>query len=138
MEAVMSNIKEIEGIGPAQGVKLVEAGIKTTEKLLEVAGSRTGRQHLAEATGISEKMILEWVNRADLFRVPGIGEEISDLLEAAGVDSVPELATRKPENLQAALVEKNEAKHLVRQVPSVNQVMKFVDEAKKLPKVVTH
>lgn len=134
----MTRIQDIEGIGPAYADKLAGVGIKTTEGLLDAAASRKGRQDLAAGTGISEKLILEWVNRADLFRVPGIGEEISDLLEAAGVDSVPELAIRKPENLAAALKEQNETKHLVRHVPSVNQVMKFVDEAKKLPKVVTH
>lgn len=134
----MASIKDIEGIGAVQAEKLAAAGVKTIEKLLEAGASKKGRQDLAKATNISEKLILEWVNRADLFRVPGIGEEISDLLEAAGVDSVPELATRKPDNLQAALAKHNEAKHLVRQVPGLNQVEKFVDEAKKLPKVVTH
>ena len=134
----MAKIHEIEGIGPAYAAKLQDAGIKTTDNLLEAAGSKPGRTNLAEETGISENLILEWVNRADLFRVPGIGEEFSDLLEAAGVDSVPELAQRKPENLHDKLVEVNEAKKLVRQVPGTNQISKFVDEAKQLPKVVTH
>jgi predicted RecB family nuclease len=134
----MAAIKEIEGIGEAQAAKLTAVGIKTIEQLLESGASKKGRQDLAAGTGISEKLIMEWVNRADLFRVPGVGEEISDLLEAAGVDSVPELATRKPENLAAALAEKNAVKKLVRQVPSVLQVAKFVAEAKKLPKLVTH
>jgi predicted RecB family nuclease len=134
----MASIKEIEGIDQAQAAKLTAVGIKTIEQLLESGASKKGRQDLAAGTGISEKLIMEWVNRADLFRVPGVGEEISDLLEAAGVDSVPELATRKPENLAAALAEKNAVKKLVRQVPSVLQVAKFVAEAKKLPKLVTH
>ncbi|QQR52121.1 DUF4332 domain-containing protein [bacterium] len=134
----MTNIIDIEGVGPAAAAKLAEAGVKTTEKLLEVAGSKAGRVKLAETTGVSEAKILEWVNRADLFRIHGVGEEISDLLEAAGVDSVPELATRVPANLHAKLVEVNEAKQLVRQVPSESQVEKFVTEAKTLGRVVTH
>ncbi len=134
----MTNIIDIEGVGPAAAAKLAEAGVKTTEKLLEVAGSKAGRVKLAETTGVSEAKILEWVNRADLFRIHGVGEEISDLLEAAGVDSVPELATRVPANLHAKLVSVNEAKQLVRQVPSESQVEKFVTEAKTLGRVVTH
>ena len=134
----MANIKDIEGIGPTYARQLEQAGISTTGKLLEAAATKPGRMKLAETTGLSEKLILEWVNRADLFRVTGIGEEISDLLEAAGVDSVPELATRKPENLHDKLVEVNHAKKLVRNVPGTTQINKFVAEAKKLPKLVTH
>ena len=134
----MANISEIEGIGPAYAAKLEAAGVKTTAGLIDAAANKGGRKNLAEATGISENLILEWVNRADLFRITGIGEEISDLLEAAGVDSVPELAQRWPENLHDKLVEVNSSKKLVRQVPGTTQISKFVDEAKSLPKVVTH
>lgn len=134
----MSSIKDIEGIGPKFAEKLAEAGIKTTETLLEVAASKKGRSELAAQTGISEASILEWVNRADLFRINGVGEEFSDLLEAAGVDSVPELATRRADNLHAKLLEVNDQKKLVRQVPSEAQIQKFIDEAKTLPKVVSH
>lgn len=134
----MATIADIEGIGPVNATKLQDAGVKTTEKLLEVAGTKAGRVQLAEATGISESSLLEWVNRADLFRINGVGSELSDLLEAAGVDSVPELATRVPANLHAKLTEVNEAKHLVRQLPSLSQVEKFVAEAKTLDKAVSH
>ncbi len=134
----MTNIIDIEGVGPSAAATLAEAGVKTTEKLLEVAGSKAGRVKLAETTGLSESKILEWVNRADLFRITGVGEELSDLLEAAGVDSVPELANRVPASLHAKLVEVNEAKNLVRQLPSVGQVEKFVAEAKTLDRAVTH
>lgn len=134
----MSNVKDIEGIGPANATKLADAGVKTTEGLLKVAASKKGRGELAKTTGISEKLILEWVNRADLFRVKGIAEEISDLLEAAGVDSVPELATRSAANLHAAIVKTNESKKLVRKVPSLSQVESFIADAKKLPRIVTH
>jgi predicted flap endonuclease-1-like 5' DNA nuclease len=134
----MTSIIDIEGIGPKYAEKLAEVGIRTTEKLLEVAAGKKGRVALAEDISVSEKLVLEWVNRADLMRIPGVGEEFSDLLEAAGVDSPTELATRNAENLAAKLEELNEAKHLVRRVPTADQVQTFIDEAKKLDKVVTH
>lgn len=129
-------IEEIEGIGPAYGAKLTEAGVKTVEQLLEVGATPKGRADLAEKTGIDKSRILKWVNMADLFRIKGIGSEISELMEAAGVDTVKELRNRIPANLHAKMVETNEAKNLVRQVPSLSQVEKFVEEAKTLePKV---
>src|SRR5262245_61859834 len=127
----MASIKDIEGIGPQYADKLAEAGIRTTEKLLETAASKKGRDDLAAETGISAKMLLEWVNRADLFRIKGVGEEFSDLLEAAGVDSPTELAQRKAENLHATLVELNEKKKLVRQTPALIQIETYIAEAKK-------
>ena len=97
----MANVKEVEGIGPAYGEKLEAAGIKTQESLLVEGGTKKGRESIAEKTGISEKLILEWVNRADLARIKGVGSEYADLLENSGVDSVPELAQRNAANLHA-------------------------------------
>ena len=134
----MAAIADIEGIGAVQAKKLVAAGVKTVEGLLETAASPAGRKKLADETKISEKLLLEWVNHADLYRIKGIGSEFSDLLEAAGVDSVPELAHRKAENLHETLVEVNTKKKLVRVVPSAEKVQDFIDQAKKLKKVVTH
>lgn len=134
----MPKIVDIEGIGETYAAKLKEAGIATTEKLLEVGGTKKGRDELAEKTGISGKLILEWVNLADLYRVKGIGSEYSDLLEEAGVDTVVELATRKPENLYAKLVEVNNAKKLVRKLPTEDQVKDWVEQAKKLPRKVEY
>ena len=110
----------------------------TTAGLLKAGSTPKGRQKLAEKSGISPKLILEWVNLADLFRVKGIGEEYSDLLEEAGVDTVPELAQRNPGNLYAALVETNRKKKLVRQLPSQAQVASWVAQAKDLPRVVSY
>ncbi len=134
----MTSIIDIEGIGPVYKEKLAEAGVKTTEKLLEVAGAKSGREELAATIGVSEATVLEWVNRADLMRINGVGEEFSDLLEAAGVDSPMELAQRNAENLYEKLVEVNDAKNLVNRVPSAVELAKMIDDASSLPKVVTH
>ena len=134
----MASLKDIEGIGATYAEKLSAAGLKTTEALLTSAGAAKGRADLAAATGISEKLILRWVNMADLFRIKGVGEEYSDLLEAAGVDTVAELAQRKAENLQAKMVEVNEQKQLVRRVPTLSEVTGWVESAKALPKAVTY
>ena len=134
----MPSIIDVEGIGKTYAQKLKEVKIATTETLLEKGATPQGRKQIAEATGISEKLILEWVNLADLFRIKGVGEEYSDLLEEAGVDTVPELAQRKPANLHAKMVEVNETKKLVRQLPSEQQVASWVDQAKALPRVIQY
>lgn len=134
----MAKIVDIEGIGPAYSEKLKAADIATTEKLLERGGSKKGRKEIADATGIDEKKILRWVNMADLFRISGVGEQYSDLLEAAGVDTVKELATRRADNLHAKMAEVNEAKNLVRQTPGLAAVEKWVEHAKTLEPAVTH
>jgi predicted flap endonuclease-1-like 5' DNA nuclease len=137
-ESYMAKIEDIEGIGPQFAEKLKAAGITSTDNLLEAGATAKGRSELAEKTGISPKHILCWVNCADLFRIKGIGSQFSELLEAAGVDSVPELAQRKPENLQQALAKANEEKKLSKTTPSVSQVTDWVTQAKTLPRLVQH
>ena len=134
----MADIITIEGIGEAYRAKLEALSITTTEKLLEKGASAKGRQELEEQTGISGALILKWVNRADLYRIKGVSEEYSDLLEAAGVDTVPELAQRNPDNLYQALVEVNAEKKLVRRMPGHDQVAGWVAQAKDLPRVMTY
>ena len=131
-------IEEIEGIGPVIGEKFRAAGVNSTDKLLERGATKKGRKELAEATGISEARILKFVNMADLFRITGIGQEYSELLEVAGVDTVPELAQRKPENLAAKMEEVNAEKKLTRKTPSVTEVTKWVAEAKTLSRVIEY
>jgi predicted flap endonuclease-1-like 5' DNA nuclease len=137
-DASMTKIDDIEGIGPGYAEKLRGAGVASVEALLETAGPAAGRKKLAEATGIADSLLLEWTNHADLFRLDGVGSEYADLLEAAGVDSCPELAQRNATNLAAKLAEVNEAKSLVRRVPTETVVAGWVEQAKSLPKVVTH
>jgi predicted flap endonuclease-1-like 5' DNA nuclease len=134
----MAKLSLIEGIGEAYEIKLNEVGIKSIEKLLEVCASKKGRDELAAKTGISDKLILKWANRADLDRISGVGSEYADLLEAAGVDTVPELANRKPENLLKKMLEVNDEKNLVRKVPTLKQVTDWVDQAGKLPRVLNY
>ena len=134
----MTQVEDIEGIGAAQATKLKTLGITTVEGLLAKGASPKGRDEIATTAGISEKSVLRWVNHADLYRIKGVGAEFAELLEAAGVDTVPELAQRSPANLAAKLTEVNEAKKLTRRVPSESQVTTWVAEAKTLPRVVTH
>ena len=134
----MAKLSEIEGIGEAYSDKLKAAGVSSLEKLLEVGCSKKGRKELADKSGISEKLILSWVNRADLSRIKGISTQYADLLKQAGVDTVPELAQRNPDNLQAKMEEINKAKKLVRKIPTASQVKDWVAQAKRLPRVITH
>jgi PAS domain S-box-containing protein len=131
-------VETIEGVGPTYANKLAEVEIVTTNDLLDAAASRKGRQDLADNTGISGKLILKWVNRADLMRVPGVGEEYSDLLEAAGVDTIKELRNRNPEHLFQALLEVNEQKSLVRRVPHQSEVEAWVQDAKDIDPLLTY
>jgi predicted flap endonuclease-1-like 5' DNA nuclease len=134
----MTKLERIEGIGPVYAEKLRAAGIATVEKLLDAGATPRGRQELEEATDIGHKLILEWVNLADLMRIKGVSEEYSDLLEEAGVDTVKELRNRNPDNLHAALVKTNQEKNLVRRAPSRREVADWVEQAKTLPPKVTY
>jgi len=136
----MAKIETIEGIGPKNRKALAKAGVSTTQGLLRDGGAKKGRKAIAKDSGCTEKQILEWVNRADLMRVRGVGEEYSDLLENSGVDTVKELRTRKPANLHAKMLEVNTAKknRLVRRPPSLSEVERWVAHAKKLKPAVSH
>ncbi|MCQ2206618.1 MAG: DUF4332 domain-containing protein [Paludibacteraceae bacterium] len=125
-------IEEIEGIGPVYAEKLIAAGIKTVEALLENCAKKSGRTKLAEETGISEKLILTWTNHADLMRINGVGGQFAELLEAAGVDTVKEFRNRVAANLQPKLEEVNEQKHICGRVPALSEVERMIAQAKEL------
>ena len=131
-------IIDIEGIGEVYAPKLINAGIVKVEDLLKKCAAPKGRAELAVATGISEKLILTWTNHADLFRIKGVGPQFSELLEAAGVDTVKEFRHRVAENLVKKLEETNAARRLVRRVPSVKQLAKMIEAAKELEPVMTY
>ena len=131
-------IIDIEGIGPVYAEKLLAAGINTDTELLEKCRKPAGRKELAETTGISEKLILTWTNHADLMRIDGVGPQFSELLEAAGVDTVKELRHRVAANLQPKLEEVNAEKNLVGRVPSMAEIDKMIVEAKELPPMMEY
>ncbi len=131
-------IIEVEGVGPAYAEKLIAAGVATTDDLLTKGATPKGRAEIEETTGISHDLVLQWVNHVDLMRLNGVGSEYSDLLEAAGVDSPAELSHRVAANLAAKLDEINEAKKLVRRVPTEEVVAGWIEEAATLPKIVEH
>ena len=132
------NIIDVEGIGPVYAAQLEGVGIKTTEDLLERGATEKGREELESASGIGHAFILKWVNRVDLYRIDGVGSEYSDLLEVAGVDTVPELAQRNAANLAETLAEANAARNLVRRLPTVEMVTDWIDQAKLLPRIVQY
>ncbi|MFK7925235.1 MAG: DUF4332 domain-containing protein [Bacteroidia bacterium] len=134
----MANISVIEGIGKLYAQKLSEYGIKTVEDLLDQCGAKAGRRKVCKDTAIDEGKLLNWTNKADLFRIKGISTQYSDLLEASGVDTVKELRNRNPENLLEKMREVNRLKKLVRQVPAFSQVESFVEQAKTLDPKVSH
>jgi predicted flap endonuclease-1-like 5' DNA nuclease len=130
---------EVEGIGPIEAEKLALAGIVTAEGLLEAGAKQGGRSAIEKATGISEALILKWVNRIDLMRIKGVGSEFSDLLEMAGVDSPAELANRNAANLATTFQEVVAARPgTVRRIPSETEVAGWIASAKEMPKVVEH
>ena len=131
-------IIDIQGIGPVYAEKLIAVGIETVDQLLEKGASPKGRQAIEEETGIDHGRVLTWVNHADLFRIKGVGPQFSELLEAAGVDTVKELRNRNAANLAAKMLEVNEEKHLTRRVPVEAEIQKFIDAAKALEPKVTY
>jgi len=132
------SIKEIEGIGHKFATIFRKSGIRTTEALLKRAATKKGRLELAVATGLDEKRILEWINRADLMRCQGVGSEYSDLLEAAGVDTIKELRRRNPVSLTTKVVEINEKKRLVRRLPTESMVAGWIASAQTLQPMVKY
>jgi predicted flap endonuclease-1-like 5' DNA nuclease len=134
----MASIIDIEGIGPAHAEKLRQAGVRTVDSLLRCGRTPKDRQDLASATGIDPSKLLRWVNHADLFRVSGVGSEYADLLEAAGVETVPELRHRNATSLYEKLVKTNAEKHIVRKMPTAWQVGEWVQQAKSLPRAIEY
>lgn len=133
------NIEDVEGIGPDHATSLRGVGIATTDALLERGATPAGRAVIAAAAGLSEKLVLEWVNHVDLMRIDGVGSEYSDLLEAAGVDSPAELAQRNAANLAQTFQELDAARpDWIRSLPSEATVENWIAQAKTLPRIVTH
>ncbi|MDH3591445.1 MAG: DUF4332 domain-containing protein [Planctomycetota bacterium] len=131
-------IEEIEGIGPSYGEKLASAGITDTDDFLKLCCDKKGRASVSETTGIGESQLLKWANMADLMRIKGVARQYSELLEAAGVDTVKELRTRNAENLAAKMSEVNKVKNLANATPSEKTVTDWVEQAKNMEPLITH
>lgn len=131
-------IQDIQGIGPSFAEKLAAANIDNTDKLLDLCCGKKGRTQIAETTGVSESLILTWTNMADMMRISGIGPQFAELLEAAGVDTVKELAQRNAENLATAMATKNEEKNLTNAVPASSVVAGWIDAAKTTEGKISH
>jgi predicted flap endonuclease-1-like 5' DNA nuclease len=130
---------EIKGIGEVYANTIAEKfGITTVEKYLEACASKQGRDTMAHETGIDAGRILRWTNMADLFRIKGVAEDFSDLLEAAGVDTVKELRNRVPANLHAKMSEVNDEKGIAGRTPRLDEVESWVAMAKELEPMVTY
>ncbi|MBR1574717.1 MAG: DUF4332 domain-containing protein [Bacteroidales bacterium] len=131
-------IIDIQGVGAVYAEKLIAVGVETIDQLLEKGATPKGRKDLEDATGISGKLILTWVNHADLCRIKGVGPQFSELLEAAGVDTVKELKNRNAANLAQKMLEVNEQEHRTKRVPTEVEIQRMIDQAKELPAVVTY
>ena len=134
----MAKLIEIEGVGEVYAKKLKDAGVASTKALLEKGTTPKGRKEIAAKSGISDTLILEWVNHVDLFRIRGVASEYADLLEEAGVDTVRELAQRNAENLFQKMSTANLKKKLVRRLPTQKQVQAWIEQAKRLPGIITY
>jgi predicted flap endonuclease-1-like 5' DNA nuclease len=134
----MRKLMDLDGIGEEYAQKLRAAGINTPRDLLARGATAQGRRAIAEKSSISEKLILEWVNHVDLFRIEGVGRQYADLLEESGVDTVVELAQRNPENLYQKLCRINEEKKLVRRLPRETELRGWIEQASRLPGLVSY
>jgi len=131
-------ITEIQGIGTDVAAILKSDGIRTTVGLLRLAKTPRQRLKIATKTGTPEKCVLDWVTAADRMRVKGVGWEYSELLRAAGVRTANELRFRNPQKLAAAMAEINAKRNLVRVLPSMNTVTRWIENAKKLPPLICY
>ena len=134
----MRKLTEIEGVSTVFAQKLKDCGCGTPDVFLKRCATRKGRKDVAAESGISETLILKWANRVDLARVRGIGEQYSDLLEASGVDTVPELSKRNAANLYQKMLEVNGFRRLVRKLPTEAQVATWIKTAEGLPRVMEY
>jgi predicted RecB family nuclease len=132
------SLSTIEGLDEEQAAALRAQGIRTTEKLLEAAKTPKGRKLLASKTNIDEKTLLRFANIADKLRIKGMGKEYAELLREVGVDTVKELKYRNPRRLAQAMAETNRKRKLVRFLPSVNLVTRWIEHARKLTQKITY
>jgi predicted flap endonuclease-1-like 5' DNA nuclease len=138
LQKYRGDLEFVEGIGPVYAGKLREIGICTPLDLLEKGRFRKGRDEIAEQAGISRKLVLDWVNHIDLYRLNGVDANLAELLVRAGVDSVMELAQRNPHNLYEKMVAVNQERHLAPTPPTQEMVEGWVLRAGELKRVIQY
>jgi predicted flap endonuclease-1-like 5' DNA nuclease len=134
----MPKLIEIEGLGDLYVEKLRQAGVRSTNDLLQKAATSKGRREIGARSGIETKRILVWANQADLMRIKGISTLYAVLLEACGVDNTAELALRDPKKLHERMQAVNEKHHLVQRLPSVEEIQDWIDQALDLPRLISY
>jgi hypothetical protein len=131
-------LTDIDGIDRTVATALKFAGIRSTKSLLEAASTANGRKELAGKTGFSERQLLQWANLAHFMSLRGVSREYAGLLQKSGVDTVKELKYRNPGKLVAAMARANKNRKLVKVLPSEKRVVRWIDDAKKLPPKITY
>ena len=126
----------IEGISKDDAKKLINAGATSVERYLQLCKTKHDRHEFAKKSGIEESLILKWANYADLIRIDGIGGKYARLLEAGGVDTVPELSNRNAKNLYQKLAEVNKGETFTKRLPTEEMIKDWIDEAKKIPRIL--
>ena len=121
------------GLTVADAAELHVAGVKDVEDLQEKAATAAGRKELAEAADLSRDEVDAIAYQLDLGRVRGVGRKSVALLNAAGIESVGELAEYEPEELAGLLITANEEEHVVEHMPSVDTLTYWIEQARELP-----
>ena len=131
-------ITDIRCIGADTALILKSEGIRTTVGLLHCAKTPKQRLRIAEKVGTDDKCVLDWVTAADRMRVKGVGWEYAELLCAAGVKTANELKFRNPQKLVDQMTQANDRRKLVRLLPSIKVVQRWIESAQKLPPVIRY
>ena len=128
----------LEGLPASVIAGLKDTGVSKPADLLQKAATPAAAPELSKATGVPESAILRWANQLDLRRVKGIGEIYSALLEASGVDTVPELAQRNAANLLNRMTAVNTEQGIAHALPTLVDVEDWIRQAKELPRIITY
>jgi len=130
------SVKDIKGIGEIFAAKLAARKVTTTDELLLFGATADGRESLRATTGVHSRQILRWCNWADLMRIQGIGPQFTQLLEAAGVGSLKDLAGSRAENLKARIEDEIRLMRLSAAPPSLTEVRRWITEARMMKSVL--
>src|SRR5262245_41881558 len=120
-------LEKIKGMTAELVSKFEAVGIMDTDQLLEAARTPHQRTELSHKVGATAVAIKEFANRADLMRLKGVGGDLSNLLEEAGVNSCKELQHRIAEHLHKTLAELNASKHIAHHVPPVAWIQDWIN-----------